>query len=492
MIFKKFDEIFENQKFLISKNDYDLSISLLIENENSNISSNNKCEIKLNKEIMNYDDKFNLLYSHIKMINDCNSENKIKAELNNNLEIKNIEQILDNTNLKINKKEDDIKNIINENIEKIIKEQNKFIEDINKKIKNIENDLNKIKNEFQDKINNLYVIDGKIEYIKERFFTKIDLKKNLSTEKKKNIYYFGVLPENKYNNFFNNFKKALISNIKKHDEKRVEIKIKGAEKYINSKSSIEMFNFDKNLYNNMIDISKDYTRRALSIFTLSFSSKKYNDFHSEYLESIKTILKKLNISDKKEIYLNYNEKKITLDFVDFEGGFFIQSFNILNLNEFNEFNFFINSEFCFDDIFTLSIENLILKLSNTVLDLKGYTDSINYILISFYDALNEIGIKGLNYVILFLIKFLSFSIELQLDLKNFFKLIIDKIKNNLINKNWLSSFIRSNLEIYELFKLLKAFSIEEVSISLAIPKYKNGFAFIGKFPGLKKFLDNLI
>jgi hypothetical protein len=155
----------------------------------------------------------------------------------------------------------------------------------------------------------------------------------------------------------------------------------------------------------------------------------------------------------------------------------------------------IKSEFCFNDIFSLSIEKLILKLSKTILDLNGYTESINYILNSFFDGLKELNLnrpeklKVIKDYIFFLKRFLSFSFDLQLDLKNFFKLIIDKLKNNLINKKWLSS---SNLEIYELFKLFKDFSIEEISISIAIPQYKNGFAFIGKFPGLKKFIDNLI
>ena len=495
LIFKKFTEILENKNILISKYDHGLIIKIIIKNE----KSNNNYEIKLSKEKMKYDDKLNLLYSHIKMINNNNCEEKLNAELNNNLDIKNIIQRIDNTNLDINKKEDDIKNIINENIEKIIKEQKNFIENINKKFKNIENDLNKIKNDFENKINNLYIIDGKVEYIKESFFTKIELKKKFLPKKEKNVYkYFGYFPENELNSFFNNFKKALLFNVKKGDKKKVKIKIKGTEEYINSGSSIEMFIFDPNIYGDMVDTSKDYTKRALSIFTFSLSSKIPNHFQSGYLESIKTILQKLNLSEKNEIYLNYNGKKIILDIVNLTGGFVVQLFNIINLNEFNEFNCLIKSEFCFNDIFSLSIEKLILKLSKTILDLNGYTESINYILNSFFDGLKELNLnrpeklKVIKDYIFFLKRFLSFSFDLQLDLKNFFKLIIDKLKNNLINKKWLSSSIESNLEIYELFKLFKDFSIEEISISIAIPQYKNGFAFIGKFPGLKKFIDNLI
>ena len=59
-----------------------------------------------------------------------------------------------------------------------------------------------------------------------------------------------------------------------------------------------MFIFDPNIYGDMVDTSKDYTKRALSIFTFSLSSKIPNHFQSGYLESIKTILQKLNLSEK--------------------------------------------------------------------------------------------------------------------------------------------------------------------------------------------------
>ena len=68
-------------------------INLIIQNPNQ--SEKNILEILLNKEIMNVDDKFNMLYSQINLITNENS----------NILYYNI-----------NKKEDDIKNRINEKI----------------------------------------------------------------------------------------------------------------------------------------------------------------------------------------------------------------------------------------------------------------------------------------------------------------------------------------------------------------------------------------
>ena len=120
LIFTKLDDIFENN-ISIDISDNNMIIKIIINNDNSNISENNNYEeIKLNRENMNYDDKLNIIYNHIRMLNCTNCANNSDNKVNNISEIKKIEQSL-------NKKEDDIKNIINENIEKINNDQKIFI-----------------------------------------------------------------------------------------------------------------------------------------------------------------------------------------------------------------------------------------------------------------------------------------------------------------------------------------------------------------------------
>ena len=97
-IFKRFDQIYTNKKILINNIDED---TLKLKIENSNISENGKFEIKLKKENMNINDKIDILYNEINLMKNTNKN----SDKDNNFE---------NIQIDMNKKEDDIKNIINE------------------------------------------------------------------------------------------------------------------------------------------------------------------------------------------------------------------------------------------------------------------------------------------------------------------------------------------------------------------------------------------
>ena len=89
LVLSEFDNIYKNNHILINIKDDNHFILTFITNKVEKSSF----EIILNKEIMNIEDKFNFLYSQINLIK------------NENIKL---------LNLKMNKKEDDIKNIINE------------------------------------------------------------------------------------------------------------------------------------------------------------------------------------------------------------------------------------------------------------------------------------------------------------------------------------------------------------------------------------------
>ena len=199
LLLKKFDEIFENKKFLISFSNNDI-ITLSIKKDNSKISNN--FEISLYRQKMNNEDKFNILYNQIKIINKNNNSD-------NNFEIQTISEKLIKTNINMNKKEDDIKNLINEydniikeiknNIEQMIQNQKIFFEEAEKNLK-------KMQNEFENKIRKLF------EY--KNFIKKLNskIKKDNKDNKKDSSLYFGFIPQSEVDIFISNFKKALLNN----------------------------------------------------------------------------------------------------------------------------------------------------------------------------------------------------------------------------------------------------------------------------------------
>lgn len=130
LIFKKFDDAYKNKKILIHSMDKD---NLNLEIENSNISKNSNFEIKLKKENMDINDKINLLYNEIYLMKYGNTKDNFINMNKSQNEINHINEKINNLYLKINKKEDDIKNIINENaeiVEKLSSQLNKLFENL--------------------------------------------------------------------------------------------------------------------------------------------------------------------------------------------------------------------------------------------------------------------------------------------------------------------------------------------------------------------------
>ena len=136
-ILKEFDNMYKEGNILIDIKEKD-HINLII--QNSNKSEKNKLEILLNKEIMSIDDKFNMLYSQIYLI----------TNENNNILYYNI-----------NKKEDDIKNKINEQ-DIIIKEMNDKILNQEIIIKEHEKIINKYADDIKEKNNIIKEINKKL------------------------------------------------------------------------------------------------------------------------------------------------------------------------------------------------------------------------------------------------------------------------------------------------------------------------------------------
>jgi len=163
-VLKIFDIIYEKNKILISVVD-DNSCNLLIKQINI-FEKEVINEIKLYKEYMSNNDKFNILYNKIKFLNNGGSINET-LKLGDDMDIESIKKKLNELTIKMNKREEEIKNMLNiknntieEIKEKLLKQENEIKnlnnrninEVINKKIEEIEK---KLINNFSDKINNV-------------------------------------------------------------------------------------------------------------------------------------------------------------------------------------------------------------------------------------------------------------------------------------------------------------------------------------------------
>ena len=138
LILNLFDKINQNNNILIDIID-DNSINIIFKYRM--ICEDIKIEIKLQKENMNINDKLNILFNQLELINNNNINNNINynikgEEINN--KINNQDNKIEEMNNKINNQNNNIEEMNNK-----INNQNNNIESINKKIDEVINNFNK-------------------------------------------------------------------------------------------------------------------------------------------------------------------------------------------------------------------------------------------------------------------------------------------------------------------------------------------------------------
>ena len=161
-ILEIFDKVYFKNKLSISKVD-DNTISLII--KFNIIFDEVTHELKLYKIYMNNNDKFNLLYNEIKLL-----QKKVdNVTIYKNNEIEQIKKKINEMDLNLRKKNEEIK-IINNSIN----EKNIIINGQNEKLLKQENEIKKINNKLNEKEKEIKIIAKKLEE-KEVFINNLDI-----------------------------------------------------------------------------------------------------------------------------------------------------------------------------------------------------------------------------------------------------------------------------------------------------------------------------
>ena len=255
LILNIFDTIYEKNKINIDIKD-DNSCNILVKLVNIFEQEVEK-EIKLYKEYMNNNDKFNILFSKIQLLNYSNFSSEDNSNIEKNInkfnkkeeEIKDIlnqkDSILKEINEKLLKHENEIKKLSEENLNEIINKkfgeiENKLINNLNEKYDIIKNKLiedinkqNKIIEKLKDNNGNKKIKEMEEKY--NKLIDNLDFMKEMEKNKEKGIITEGEIKNNELLYQYNN-----INNIKKDNEL-----IKGEIKEINNKIN----NNDKEIKN---------------------------------------------------------------------------------------------------------------------------------------------------------------------------------------------------------------------------------------------------
>ena len=293
LILKIFDSIYEKNKILININD-DNSCNILIKVINMFEDEVVK-EIKLYKEFMNIDDKFNILYKKFQLLSIPNNKKENNNENNN---INNNLNELNELNINMTKREKEIKEILNKN-NIIIKEMNDKLLKLENEIKNInEKKINEIINNKIEEIKSKLINDfnEKINNIKNNFINDINnqndlIKKNIkdktnNVNNNKNNNNYIQISSQKYNELIENI------NLTKKLEKEIE--------KINKENNIKNQNYK--LFNNYVENNP--------LKDIELIKEDIKKIYNKIKNNEKEIIKLNNIIKEKEIIINKINDKI--------------------------------------------------------------------------------------------------------------------------------------------------------------------------------------
>ena len=333
--------------------------------------------------------------------------------------------------------------------------------------------------------------------------------------------YCGCLPKSEVVKCIENFKKALAEGKKEDDKKKFEIEIKGTNEEPKG-ISFETYSIRKDNFNNFVDTSKDYMKDALAVCTVSIKAKDesgvkvleeiFKKFGEPFIKELKFFKKH---PENYQIHFRTNGNKVSVDLLSVKGEFLQPLLDLgISVSDFHSLKASFKSEFRPDEFFTSSIEDLALKALQLLLSIKSESTNLRYILSAAIKALKEVKLSNAKFQsklekhvekLSVLNAFVSFVLNLEFDAKELCGagLAASKVKGFDVNTmfealrsgavGFIENKVVPKLKELALVETAKASDIDEIELSLTIPKFENGLAHVIKLPGFSKaFSDKFL
>ena len=290
LILKLFDKIFESKRLFINTNDDDKFCILLIKLMNP-LEEIINYEIKIYKQYMKVDDKFNMLFNQFELFKNNNMDNNKIIEMNNKI---------NELNIKLEQRDKEIKDILNQK-DNIINEMNEKIINLESRMKDLENKNINIFNENKN-LNEL--------------FNKHENEAKIINEKISNL-------ENNLNNINNNLNQIneIITNVNnlKEEIKKLNNEIKEKYKNINEEKIDTKIKEEINKIENNINMKFKEQQNINDkinnfIHDIEYEKKINYEFKKEpknlkFKENITTANTYGGWNDMFEIFISYKDNK---------------------------------------------------------------------------------------------------------------------------------------------------------------------------------------
>ena len=339
------------------------------------------------------------------------------------------------------------------------------------------------------------------------------------SEKEKEGYYFKIIPKEQWQDFFNNFKNALLKTEKKKENKSCEFEIRTTKEDLKEACVFEIFTFDKARYFDYFDEQKDYFKNSLLSISLNFEVKEEKGVN-EVENLFKSFFDDFRLKEYGFEFFSRNKgKQVSIDFIRKKSLPILEDLLDLgiDLTEYHKFNIALITGINIYDLLHEDDPDLILiEIFSLIFYIRAETDNCRYLLIALSEALKDVKIDNEKIQKKF-DKFINFLRFINSFIRNKFKIEYDakilagkEIKNGGINDGGVEglkakiipfqqmsigmfqTMVIPMLQSLDLTGVIKSTDLDNISISLTAPKYKNGLALSLKIPELSKTLDELI
>ena len=340
--------------------------------------------------------------------------------------------------------------------------------------------------------------------------------------KEKEGYYFKIIPKEEFPKFIERLKEALEKDDnKKGDKKSFEFEIRGTREELNG-LNLEIYSFDDSKYEEFVDVEQDYIKDALYCISLNLITKDESGVEEmkKLFTSLKQMFENIPVLKKnREFFLRNKGKKVSFDLVIKDGKLIKPLLDLgLDFTEYHKFNFEFSLGIKVSELFNEWEDPALnmIKMMSILFSIQSETENCRYLLIALSEALKDVKIndqkiqkkfdKFINFL-RFLNSFNGNKIKLEYDAK-----ILagegakeaermyggsEKVKSKIsgIQQSTVGivkQMIVPMISNFALEEKVKATDLDKISISLSVPKYKNGLALSLKIPGLSKVLDEML
>ena len=319
--------------------------------------------------------------------------------------------------------------------------------------------------------------------------------------------------EEDFFSFLKQLKKHLPQFEKNGDKSQNEIEIKTCQNNNPSNLKIDISTFDKLNFNKYFDINNSYIDNAIMIITFFFEVKNEKDL--DEIENGLNIIISDNLKDiptekqnNFKFYLRIKGNNIFVDYVFLNEEYIKAFLNVgINFTEYGNFNFSFKSSFNINKLLTnCELKDFLYEAFSLIFYFKSTRVNIDYLFKCFKNVLNERKFKN-EYFKDFMNKFMlifNLSDALKFHLELYAKKIIDEIlkideKDNSGNefKKIKEKFkkngyvVRKILKLKGLLSFAQIINIDNFSLYIGFPKYRNGISFNIFIKGLTKFVSIL-